>query len=749
MTRSPPEYPLVGAAPTFDTKLLDSGARLGDVWNGPFYSLPLPTDTRESRKRFRMEATRSPEGSVELQATFMNCESTEDLLLTDLDAPDSLAHPPKRRLMSAALSDSAPPVLARFLPSLANSSSCSMPTSAHAVVTPGDRVHQPPCTPKVLESADATPVSDMDEQSVQHLVLPLPLASPVQTSTDKPSVYDELERLMLQMPATQGELVELVLNLGDFVLEKNRNHLVFQMLKLVPRLSLLSLCGIIEKCLRRDLLSSLPVEILLNILSYLDAPSVLAVSQVCRLWHKLVNNTALWCTMLRKSKLLTDLAQLHRELSNPARLMAEWANPSPLLADINPAQILYKKRRTILNRWMDPNYEPSRISVAGHGSSIVTCLQHDEEKVVTGLEGKLINIYSTKTGKLMQLLKGHDGGVWALKYFSNTLVTGSTDRDVRVWNIRTGQCTHVFRGHTSTVRCLDILHPVQIGVNDNGEPIMYPEYPLLVTGSRDHNLHVWKLPLDSEGEGSDVNRETKVYDAKDPSNPYLVALLLGHTQSVRSVTGYGNIIISGSYDTTIRVWDLLDGGRCKHVLEGHTDKIYSTALSFKNKRCYSGSLDLSINVWDFEKGKLLYTLQGHSSLVGLLALSDDYLVSAAADSTLRVWDPKTGENLSKLKGHNGAITCFQHDSLRIVSGSERMFKLWDIRSGKFVRDLLSDITGGIWQVSFDADRCIAAVQKMKNDTEETYIEILDFSAPLNQVSPDISGGNMSSMMEVT
>ena len=35
-------------------------------------------------------------------------------------------------------------------------------------------------------------------------------------------------------------------------------------------------------------------------------------------------------------------------------------------------------------------------------------------------------------------------------------------------------------------------------------------------------------------------------------NPYLIAVLSGHTQSVRSISGYGNIIISGSYDSTVR-----------------------------------------------------------------------------------------------------------------------------------------------------------------------------------------------------
>ncbi|KAK7683901.1 cytosolic leucyl tRNA synthetase [Cerrena zonata] len=332
------------------------------------------------------------------------------------------------------------------------------------------------------------------------------------------------------------------------------------------------------------------------------------------------------------------------------------------------------------------------------------------------------------------VLKGHEGGVWALKYTGNTLVSGSTDRSVRVWNIKTGKCTHVFRGHTSTVRCLDILHPVKIGKNDKGEDIIFPEVPLLVTGSRDHNLHVWKLPLDNEND-PDLYKLQQVYDSTETTNnPYLVAVLTGHSQSVRSVTGYGNIIVSGSYDTTVRVWDLLEENKCKFILEGHSDRIYSTALNFQTKRCYSGSMDSSINVWDIEKGELLYSLEGHSSLVGLLELSEDYLVSAAADSTLRVWDPQSPENFSKLKGHSNAITCFQHDSLRVVSGSERMLKLWNIETGQFVRDLLADITGGIWQVRFDVNRCVAAVQRTRGEAEETFIEILDFSVPPSRES---------------
>ncbi|CUM45485.1 unnamed protein product [Debaryomyces fabryi] len=239
---------------------------------------------------------------------------------------------------------------------------------------------------------------------------------------------------------------------------------------------------------------------------------------------------------------------------------------------------------------MDPTFASRRISVPLHSGHVVTSLQHDDENIITGVDNKMIYIYSTETSKVLKVLEGHEGGVWSLKYTGNTLVSGSTDRTVRVWNIKTGKCTHVFRGHTSTVRCLDILHPVKIGKNDNGEDIIFPEVPLLVTGSRDHNLHVWKSPLDNEKENGDINRS--IYDQSDSENQYLVATLLGHTQCVTSVSGFGNIIVSGSYDTTVRVWDLLDNGNCRYVLTAPNDRIYSTLLNFHTKRCYSGSMAL-------------------------------------------------------------------------------------------------------------------------------------------------------------
>ena len=108
---------------------------------------------------------------------------------------------------------------------------------------------------------------------------------------------------------------------------------------------------------------------------------------------------------------------------------------------------------SILQNWYNPDFIPQRTTLKGHMTSVVTCLQFEDNYVITGADDKMIRIYDSTTKKFLIELSGHDGGVWALKYAGNgLLVSGSTDRSVRIWNIHLGKCTHVFKGHTSTVR---------------------------------------------------------------------------------------------------------------------------------------------------------------------------------------------------------------------------------------------------------------------------------------------------------
>lgn len=400
----------------------------------------------------------------------------------------------------------------------------------------------------------------------------------------------------------------------------------------------------------------------------------------------------------------------------------------PSLRKLHLYKSLYRRHHLIRQNWTSGKIKPSHVAFPAHPRHVITCLQFDEDKIITGSDDTLIHVYDTKTGKLRKKLEGHEGGVWALQYDGNVLVSGSTDRSVRVWDIEKGICTQVFYGHTSTVRCLQILQPTPTGRVVDGRPVLMPPKPLIITGSRDSQLRVWRLPEP----GSRRYIQTTA-PANDAECPYFIRILAGHAHSVRAISAHADTLVSGSYDSTVRVWRISTGEQL-HVLHGHSQKVYSVVLDHERNRCISGSMDSLVKIWDLTTGACLHTLEGHSLLVGLLDLKDNKLVSAAADSTLRIWDPDTGKCKSTLMAHTGAITCFQHDGAKVISGSEKTVKMWDINTGQCIQNLLTDLSG-VWQVKFDDRRCVAAVQR----DNLTYIEILDFGAVRDGMPPEELG----------
>ncbi|KAF2220863.1 WD40-repeat-containing domain protein [Elsinoe ampelina] len=378
---------------------------------------------------------------------------------------------------------------------------------------------------------------------------------------------------------------------------------------------------------------------------------------------------------------------------------------------------IYQRHHMMRQTWMKGDTEPHHLAFRAHHRHVVTCLIFFNDRIITGSDDTSINIFDLRTGILRKRLEGHEGGVWALSCDGDTLVSGSTDRSVRVWNMTTGQCMQTFQGHTSTVRCLVILKPTKTGEDADGNAIMHPSEPVIITGSRDSTLRVWKLPKPDSPQMHQAGPPENESD-----NQYALRTLNGHHNSVRAIAAHGDTLVSGSYDCRVYVWKI-STGELVHRLQGHSQKVYSVVLDHERNRCISGSMDNLVKVWSLDTGSCLFTLEGHTSLVGLLELSHGNLVSAAADSTLRVWDPDTGHCRSTLSAHTGAITCFQHDGAKVISGSDRTLKMWDIKTGECVRDLLTDLSG-VWQVRFDERRCVAAVQR----NNLTYIEVLDFGA---------------------
>jgi WD40 repeat protein len=75
--------------------------------------------------------------------------------------------------------------------------------------------------------------------------------------------------------------------------------------------------------------------------------------------------------------------------------------------------------------------------------------------------------------------------------------------------------------------------------------------------------------------------------------------------------------------------------------------VFSVTFSPDGRLIASGSWDKTIKLWDVKTGEEIRTLKGHSELCHSVAFSPDgrLIASGSDDKTIKLWDVKTGEEI--------------------------------------------------------------------------------------------------------
>ncbi len=206
-------------------------------------------------------------------------------------------------------------------------------------------------------------------------------------------------------------------------------------------------------------------------------------------------------------------------------------------------------------------------------------------------------------------------------------------------------------------------------------------------------------------------------------------LLQGHTDSVWSVavSPDGQRIVSGSDDNTVRIWDAATGKPIGQPLQGHKASVFSVAVSPDAQRIVSGSADNTVRIWYAATcepfGK---PLQGHTDSVGSVAVSPDAqrIVSGSADNTVRIWDAATGEPIGQpLQGHTNQVysVTVSPDGQRIVSGSaDKTVRIWNAATGEPIGQPLQGHTDRVLSVAVSPDG-----QRIVSGSDDNTVRIWD------------------------
>ncbi|KAF9460309.1 WD40-repeat-containing domain protein [Collybia nuda] len=228
-----------------------------------------------------------------------------------------------------------------------------------------------------------------------------------------------------------------------------------------------------------------------------------------------------------------------------------------------------------------------------------------------------------------------------------------------------------------------------IPVLTSGKRQDWPEIQNVLGG---HKEAVFSVKFSSDGEmilSGSGDKTIRLWNSK--SGQDIIPPITGHTGDINDVAFSldGKYIISGSDDNTVRIWSTETGQPIGVPFKGHSDCVTSIALSPDGKYVVSGSHDKSIKILDINSGQAVDfgKFEGHASEICAIDFSPDgkYIASGSNDGMVHVWGAKTGLPIhTPFKGHAHGVSsvAISPDSNTVASGSiDGTIRIWDIKTG--------------------------------------------------------------------
>ena len=210
--------------------------------------------------------------------------------------------------------------------------------------------------------------------------------------------------------------------------------------------------------------------------------------------------------------------------------------------------------------------------------------------------------------------------MWVCVVSDDLVASASWDDTVKVWNWKEGKCIATLRGHTNLVRCVIPFDSQRI-----------------LSCSDDNTIKLWDL--------------NQISSSSANENDSCIRTFVGHTNSVWCLCLFDqHHFISGSSDKTVKLWHIDQPDKPVCTLNGHEGTVHCVQVledyhHDHRKLILSGSFDETIRVWLMKNcddlsvgGECVKVLHVGASVWSLVVLENRFIVCGDDKGRISLWD---------------------------------------------------------------------------------------------------------------